>query len=53
MNNNSIVCKLEYKDFSILFTGDIENIAEEKILNIYKNTNILDVDVLKVAHHRF
>ena len=50
MNNNSMVCKLEYKSFSMLFTGDIEKEAEELILS--KNTN-LKADVLKVAHHRF
>ena len=32
LNNNSIVCKLHYKDFSMLFTGDIEEIAEQTIL---------------------
>ena len=28
LNNNSIVCKLHYKNFLMLFTGDIEEIAE-------------------------
>lgn len=51
INNNSIVAKLICDDFSMLFTGDIEKIAEEEILNKYKNTNILDSDILKVAHH--
>ena len=50
INNNSIVCKMEYKSFSMLFTGDIEKEAEELLLN--KNIN-LKADVLKVAHHRF
>lgn len=48
INNNSLVCKLIYNDFSILFTGDIEKVAEENILN--EKTN-LDAKVLKVAHH--
>lgn len=53
INNNSLVCKLVYNDFSILFTGDIEQIAENEILKIYKNNiNILRTTVLKVAHHR-
>ena len=53
LNNNSIVCKMCYKDFSILFTGDIEKIAEEQILKEYKNNlQILKSNVLKVAHHR-
>lgn len=51
MNNNSIVSKLVYKNFSILFTGDIEEIAEKEILNLYKNKNTLEATVLKVAHH--
>lgn len=50
INNNSMVCKLEYNSFSMLFTGDIEKEAEELILN--KNID-LKADVLKVAHHRF
>lgn len=50
LNNNSIVCKIEYKSFSMLFTGDIEKEAEELLLN--KKIN-LKADVLKVAHHRF
>lgn len=50
MNNNSIVFKLEYKSFSMLFTGDIEKEAEELILNEKLNLN---ANILKVAHHRF
>ena len=52
LNNNSIVCKLYYKDFSMLFTGDIEEIAEKQMLQEYqKNLNILNSTILKVAHH--
>lgn len=51
LNNNSIVAKLCYGDFSMLFTGDIEQIAEEEIINSYKGSNKLKVDILKVAHH--
>lgn len=50
LNNNSIVAKLEYKKFSMLFTGDIEKIAEEKLLKNIDN-NLLKADILKVAHH--
>ena len=42
LNNNAIVAKLVYKNFSMLFTGDIEK-AE------YKNE--LKSTILKVAHH--
>lgn len=52
LNNNSLVCKLVYKDFSMLFTGDIEEIAEKAIQEKYKNTSILKSTILKVAHHR-
>lgn len=51
MNNNSIVAKLNYKEFSILFTGDIEEKAERKIIELYQGTDILKSKVLKVAHH--
>lgn len=51
LNNNSIVARLEYKNFSMLFTGDIEEKAEEDLLDKYKYTNKLKVTVLKVAHH--
>ncbi len=53
LNNNAMVMKLRYGKFSMLFTGDIEAIAEEKILDFYKEKGeyILKSDVLKVAHH--
>ena len=50
LNNNSIVMKLEYKDFSCLFTGDIEKIAEQELLKIL-DKNELKSTILKVAHH--
>lgn len=52
INNNSLVCKLIYKNFSMLFTGDIEEIAEKAILSKYVNKQeVLNADILKVAHH--
>lgn len=51
LNNNSLVLKLVYKDFSILFTGDIEQIAEERLVKCYSKSNILKSTILKVAHH--
>lgn len=51
INNNSLVCKMMYKNFSCIFTGDIEKVAEEEILKQYENSNKLKVNVLKVAHH--
>ncbi len=53
INNNSIVAKLTFleneKNTSILFTGDIESPAEEKLVKKYGNN--LKSDILKVAHH--
>lgn len=50
INNNSLVLKLIYKQFNILFTGDIEKIAEEEIVKKYKSKE-LKADILKIAHH--
>ncbi len=47
-NNASIVVKLFYKNSKFLFTGDIEETAEKRMLIWQKN---LKSDVLKVAHH--
>lgn len=35
----------------MLFTGDIEEVAEKQIIANYKNSTILHSTVLKVAHH--
>lgn len=52
LNNNSIVCKIHYNSFSMLFTGDIEECAEKQILEEYKNNlKALNSNILKVAHH--
>lgn len=49
INSNSIVAKLIYNEFTMLFTGDIESKAEERIVSIAKNE--LKSTILKVAHH--
>jgi|GEM_PF-886869 len=46
VNNNSLVFKLSYKDFDALFTGDIQQEAEQRLLN-----EDISCDVLKIAHH--
>ena len=52
INNNSLIMKMYYYNFSVLFTGDIEGKAEKKILETYKNEkDKLVSHVLKVAHH--
>lgn len=47
-NNNSIVGRLTYGNFSMLFTGDAEKEEEATIL---KKGGTLKSDVLKVGHH--
>lgn len=47
-NDNSLVIKLEFKEISALFTGDISKEVEEDLIN----SNIeLKSDILKVPHH--
>jgi len=49
LNNNSIVVRLDYNNFSCLYTGDIE---KERESDLYERaSNLLDVDILKVPHH--
>lgn len=49
INNNSLVLKMYYKDISILFTGDIEEKAENVLVTLYGTK--LKSDILKVGHH--
>lgn len=57
INNNALVLKLNYNidgknsNFSMLFTGDIEEEAENILMLKYKDTDILKSTVLKVGHH--
>ena len=47
-NDLSLVTKLEYKNFSMLFTGDISEKVEQKLVQAHPE---LKVDVLKGPHH--
>ena len=49
LNNNSVVVRLDFKDFSCLFTGDIEKTRERQLLT--ESRSNLNVDILKVGHH--
>ena len=51
INNNALICKLNYKNFSMLFTGDIEKEAEKVLVENYAGKNDLKATVLKVGHH--
>lgn len=46
-----MVCKFINQDFSMLFTGDIEKQTEVEIIELYKDTEKLKSNILKVAHH--
>ncbi len=46
INNNSVVCMLDYNDVELLFTGDLEEKVEKANLSKFK-----DIDILKVGHH--
>lgn len=49
INNNSIVAKLVYNNFSMLLTGDAESESEERMLK--KDASTLKSTVLKSGHH--
>jgi competence protein ComEC len=48
-NDNSVVLKLTYGQFSALLTGDMEERNEARLVS--ENTTALDADVLKAGHH--
>lgn len=47
-NNYSLVLRLTYKDFSMLFCGDIEEKAE---LDLLETGADISADCIKIAHH--
>ena len=47
-NNSSVVAKLVYGNFSMLFTGDAELSLEDEL---FQNSNDLSATILKAAHH--
>lgn len=47
-NDYSVVCKLNFKDNSYLFTGDLSG---DKFTQALKNENIQNITVYKAAHH--
>ncbi|MCH5353474.1 MAG: MBL fold metallo-hydrolase [Acutalibacter sp.] len=48
-NNGSLVIRLEYRGFTVLFCGDIEKEAERDLADAYGE--LLSADILKVPHH--
>lgn len=51
LNNYSVVVRADYGTTSALFTGDAEDVSENEMLSRYGSSGLLDVDLLKVAHH--
>jgi len=49
INNGSVVSKLSYKDFDVLFLGDAE--IEEQSFLIKTNKDKLRSKILKISHH--
>lgn len=47
-NDTSIVMEMEYKDVTMLLTGDVEKEGE---MNMIKAGILADVDILQLAHH--
>ena len=50
-NEMSLTFRLDYKNHSALFTGDIGKDTMNRMLNDEFSKNNMDVDVLKVPHH--
>lgn len=48
LNDYSVVCRLDHKNNTFLFTGDLTENGEEYLVD---NGAVLQADVLKVGHH--
>ncbi|MFH1855670.1 MAG: DNA internalization-related competence protein ComEC/Rec2 [Candidatus Omnitrophota bacterium] len=48
LNNNSVVVKISYKDFSVIFPGDIQ---APGLRNLMRYNDNLKADVIKMPHH--
>jgi competence protein ComEC len=50
-NNHSVVTRVDFGQSSILFTGDLEDVAVADLVKKYRNTSALDVDIYVAGHH--
>lgn len=50
-NNSSLVFRMELGGKSVLFTGDSEEAAGEKILRLWKDLGLLNCDICQMSHH--
>lgn len=51
LNNASIVNRLDFERFSVLFTGDAEKDVQKQLLSPPAGGKNIHTDILKVAHH--
>jgi competence protein ComEC len=51
LNNNSLVTRVDFGSASFLFTGDLETVAIDYLVEYYEDTGMLDVDVYQAGHH--
>jgi len=50
-NEHNMVYMIHYKGIKVMVTGDLLEADELEMVDHYKGTDVLDCDVLKVAHH--
>lgn len=50
-NNGSLVVRVDFGRASFLFVGDLEEPAQETLVDFYADTPLLDTDVYHVGHH--
>ncbi|MGN0658616.1 MAG: DNA internalization-related competence protein ComEC/Rec2 [Emergencia sp.] len=50
-NLNSLIFKVHWRGLTMLVTGDITAEGESMLLEKYSGTDVLNCDILKVAHH--
>jgi competence protein ComEC len=50
-NNHSCVIKVTIGDMQIVFAGDIERQAEQDLVALYEDTDLLAADILIAPHH--
>ena len=50
-NNHSIVLRVDFGEASMLLLGDLEDVAQVRLVERYQSTGLLDVDLYKVGHH--
>ena len=51
MNNHSVVVRFDFGKSSFLITGDLEELAIRDLVEKYRGTGLLDVDVYQAGHH--